>query len=230
MERRVEHVTIVMSGDSKKDFVVDRGEVWAQGFMRKWLDKIGCAPDLWVDIHRDETWTGYKTWNPSYQNWLALRETPVLMFNHQPSVPTSIPVPDAVKNWAQTEPFAGSFDWMMACAIHWGAKTIALFGCDYASAHERMYQTFGAAYWIGKARGLGIDVQIPPSCPLLWNVLPGNYGPEYPPWPAEHDPRFAPMWAGGPLPFWIGSQLDRDTAFSRPRVRFPQAAVMQQET
>lgn len=183
------HITLLMNGHTRKGLPSNPECLWAQGFMASFLKQRNLDPDAWWDIHQDVTWTGHKSWNPHYTTWLASRAQPIVMFNKQPSIPTSIGLPDEVKKLRGQEPFAGTIDWMVATAIHLGAEKISLYGVDYTSAHERLYQTFGLAYWIGKARGLGIEVELPPNCPVLWNILSGDYGPDFPPWPTEHDPR-----------------------------------------
>ena len=224
------HVTLLMSGPSNQFMNKQPECLWCQGFMLKFLKLREMNPSAWWDIHRDETWTGLKLWNPDYQGWLASQNRPVVMWRAQESIPTSTAVPDIVKAWGKQEPFAGTIDWMIATAIHLGVEKLSLYGVDYVTAHERLYQTFGLAYWIGKAIGLGIEVKLPGTCRALWNILPGNYGPDFPPWPTEHDPR-GWQFHGSELNAYTSLALDRPSALvpAPPRYPLPQKQLAEVE-
>jgi hypothetical protein len=77
-----------------------------------------------------------------------------------PEIPTSIKYPyeELVKKYG--ERFFSSFDYMMAYGIHLGYKKILVYGIDMAVQDEYLFQRPSALYWIGFARGLGVDVEI----------------------------------------------------------------------
>lgn len=59
-----------------------------------------------------------------------------------------------------------SIAYAMALAIHEGAREIAIFGVDMDGTDEYAYQRPNMEYLIGIARGLGINVYIPPESAL----------------------------------------------------------------
>lgn len=69
--------------------------------------------------------------------------------------------------------FGSSFDYMMALAIKEGVTEIQIYGVDMASYSEYGHQRPYAFYWIGMARGLGINVYIHPECGVYREQ---NYG------------------------------------------------------
>ena len=143
----------------------------------------------WFDLHRPEIWRQKKSWHPDYQHWLAHQSTSIFMQAEYPEVPASRPYPFAgIRQLFPSAPFAGTLDWMIAFALSLGATELGIYGVEYQSPHERLYQRFGTAYWVGMARGMGVPVTLPPGCRLLDNILPGEYGPDFPPWPPGHHP------------------------------------------
>lgn len=59
-----------------------------------------------------------------------------------------------------------SIAYAMALAIHEGAEQIGIYGVDMALGEEYAYQKPNMEYLIGIARGKGIKVILPDSCPL----------------------------------------------------------------
>lgn len=59
-----------------------------------------------------------------------------------------------------------SIGYIMALAIHEGAREIAIYGVDMDGTDEYAYQRPNMEYLIGVARGLGINVYIPPESAL----------------------------------------------------------------
>ncbi len=162
-------------------------------------------PEAWFDIHRAEIWSEQawkKPWHRDYQGWLRSQRTPIVMMEPSDEIKSAIRYPyDDVKRAFPDAPFAGTTDWMMALAILLGVEWIGMWGMDYCTPHELLYQRFGLTYWLGFARGRGIEVELPDDSSLLKNMLLGDYGPSYPPWPALHHPQVVDrLLAGVPRP------------------------------
>ena len=131
------------------------------------------AWDRWFDVHtrghilkhRAEAWRWYRSWGSDPR--------PIYMVREDPLVPASVAYPfDRVQQafaWGGDveEFFTSSVDYMLALAILEGFERIELYGVDMWDApHERGVQRNGAHYWIGIARGRGIDVHIPDESSL----------------------------------------------------------------
>ena len=98
---------------------------------------------------------------------------PIYLLAAHGDIPGSVAYPrDAIQAhfaWGgqPEECFTSSLDWMLALAIYEGFMRIELYGVDlWDASHERGTQRNGAHYWIGQARGRGIDVVIPDSSSL----------------------------------------------------------------
>jgi hypothetical protein len=63
--------------------------------------------------------------------------------------------------------------YMMAYAIEAGYKNIQIFGVEMSHDSEYAYQRPNMEYWIGIAKGKGINVQVPANCSLLRGDLYG---------------------------------------------------------
>ena len=63
--------------------------------------------------------------------------------------------------------FTNTISYMIAFAILEGFKHIGIYGVDMAVDSEYRWQRPSCEYFIGMARGMGIDVYLPDSCDLL---------------------------------------------------------------
>jgi len=63
--------------------------------------------------------------------------------------------------------FTNSISWMIALAILEGFKTIYIYGVDMAQDDEFAFQRPSCEYFIGWAKGAGINVVIPAKSDLL---------------------------------------------------------------
>ena len=80
--------------------------------------------------------------------------------------------------WAK-DPWTSSFDYMVALALSEKLDPIRLYGIglQMGSLRERLCEHVGLAYWIGRARGEGLDVLIDRGCWIL--SYPYDYGFDY---------------------------------------------------
>lgn len=70
--------------------------------------------------------------------------------------------------------FTCTMCYMIAYAIDKGYTKIRLYGVDMMTKDEFKYERGGVEYWIGYARGKGIEVEIPPDSLLCKNVTLEN--------------------------------------------------------
>jgi len=123
------------------------------------------AWDRWYDIH---TRGHIQKHRPHALPWYRTRDAskPIVMLDHYPDIPASVPLPRlAVQGfYAQAHPeefFTSSLDWMLAIAGMEGVDRVELYGVDLWAGKERATQRDGGHYWIGRLRGMGVEVHIP---------------------------------------------------------------------
>ena len=72
--------------------------------------------------------------------------------------------------------FSNTICYMIAYAIDKGYGRIRFYGCDMRETGEYALEKGGVEYWIGFARGLGIDIWIQEASSLLHTVTYAPYG------------------------------------------------------
>lgn len=185
-------VAIGFAGTNRDDILpgAPGWSTWVHPCMGPRIEQMGYHADAvtaWFDMHREEIWRQPKPWRDEYPAWLAARQAPIVMQEAWEDIPASVAYPRAAIAAAfPGAPFHGTFDWMMALAIHWGATDILCHGAGYTSAHEFHFQRPAAWYWIGVARGRGIAVR--PGVLMEAPNPRGEYGYDYPPWPRGMHP------------------------------------------
>lgn len=99
--------------------------------------------------------------------WLKTAPIPVFMQEHYPEFPSSIAFPKdkIVQRFGRY--FTNTISWMIAFAIDVGVKELHIYGVDMAADEEYSVQKPSVEYFIGLARGMGIDVYLPPQCDLV---------------------------------------------------------------
>jgi hypothetical protein len=137
---------------------------------------MGILPrvDAWFEVHGNLLWPENKHYGEPYLNWLRQQTFPIYMQNQQ-FVPnaTSLPYKELVREFGPYF-FTSSFAWMMALAMHKGAKEIALYGIDMASRDEYILQRPGAYYFFERAKERGIKMTAPYESDIM--QPPGLYG------------------------------------------------------
>lgn len=147
----------------------ERGwEFWGLGRFWRWMPRW----DLWFEMHQLSA--------SAADEIAALRHrvrVPIYMPRRYPSIPLSRRFPIEAVSRGHAALFTCTFCYELALAIHRGAERIGLYGVDLhgGSARERTVERLGVAYWVGVARGRGIEVDV------AGDVLthPARYGIEY---------------------------------------------------
>jgi hypothetical protein len=130
--------------------------------------------DVWFELHGNLHWPENASYGLPYIEWLKTLRIPVYMQN-QSYVPNAVVFPkdEMVKEFGR-DFFTSSFSWMMALAIHKGAKEIALYGIDMASRDEYILQRPGFYFFKHIAEQRGIRVSAPHESDIM--QPPGLYG------------------------------------------------------
>jgi hypothetical protein len=130
--------------------------------------------DVWFELHGNLLWPECKSYGEPYIEWLKKQPFPIYM-QDQSFVPNALTFPkdDMVKEFGK-DFFTSSFAWMMAFAIHKGAKEIALYGIDMASRDEYILQRPGFFFFRQCAIQRGIKVTAPHESDIMQS--PGLYG------------------------------------------------------
>jgi len=127
----------------------------------------------WFQLHREDGENFHGVRDPTHREWLSKATCPVYMWAKHPEIPASVPYPlqDVLskkvlphgKPISEEAYYNNSISWMIAWAILEGYRTIAVYGVDMAlegvhGQSEYGHQRPSVEYFIGVARGLGIDV------------------------------------------------------------------------
>jgi hypothetical protein len=108
-----------------------------------------------------------------YLESLQKLSIPVYMQRPWPVIPNAVQYPVEAILQRFGGYFTNTISWMIALAIHEGFKTIGIWGVDMAvssplrSQNEYSHQRPSCEYFIGLARGMGIEVIVPDQCDLL---------------------------------------------------------------
>jgi hypothetical protein len=148
-------------------------DVWSLGSaitVEALKDKLYAHADLLFEIHKKYEWE-------KYQGALKKFERPILMqqqYVDEGHFPNAIPYPrDEVRErWNKYFPnekvFATcSVPWMIAYAMLQGYDHIGMFGLDFLTNDEYLFERPSICWWIGFAQAKGIEFTIPEASGLI---------------------------------------------------------------
>lgn len=135
--------------------------------------------DRWFQLHC--RWDFTRMINPSdphggHFEWLKQDHPfPIYMQKKYADIPASVRYPleeicgmfslDRHTCW-----FRNSICYQVAFAIYEGFERIEMYGWSLSSNTERAYEKPAAVFWLGIAKGMGIDIYLPPAAELMgWN-------------------------------------------------------------
>lgn len=104
---------------------------------------------------------------------MAALGVPVYMQKHWDDIPLSVEYPlKEMQEAFSHQPgspayFTNSISYMMALALHMGAKEMRIYGVDMAQGTEYSNQRPSCEYYIGWAKAKGVRLYIPPASDLL---------------------------------------------------------------
>lgn len=103
-------------------------------------------------------------------SWMAQSNIPVFMWEEHVAkygLPNAVPYPrEAIVSFFG-EYFTNTVSWMVALAIYQKYQRIGVYGVDMAQDEEYMHQRPSVEYFLGWAKGAGIDLDIPITSDLL---------------------------------------------------------------
>ena len=130
------------------------------------------------DLHARSWWENPLNRGDDYVDWLKRFTGPIYSWQQQPDIPTMVAYPRAeMEAKFPRKYFTSSAAWMLALAISQlePGDTLLLYGCDMGQSSQWEYirQRTGIEYYLGVAEGRGINVVLPPECPLLHGDMYG---------------------------------------------------------
>lgn len=172
-------------------------DIWPINELYMEMPQLEARATAWFQLHGLEPPTAR---DPNHKAWLAKQKFPVFMWWQHPEIPNSVRYPleqvlhmatDGYTN-SGANYFTNTISWLIALAVAYGYKRIALYGVDMAQdnpvGQEYAKQRPSCEFWIGVAKGRGIQVDIPPESDLL--QTPFLYGPTHlEPWLAKLEAR-----------------------------------------
>lgn len=174
------HVAILGFTDHRKlaPFTDPTFEVWGLNELYRYVPPAQF--DRWFEIH-DRAY--FEQHDPEHLKALAQLPMPVYMQTAHADIPNAIPLPKARIEAAAGSYMTSSIAWMLGLAImetvearqrgEQGFTKIHVYGVDMAQDTEYKEQRPGCEYLIGLARGMGIEVYVPPTSDLMKAV--GQY-------------------------------------------------------
>jgi len=143
----------------------DSFEFWGvnEMYMAKEVKKI----DVLFELH-DLKWIKEGKRYKEHFAWLRdQRKIPIVMQKHFDEIPNSVPYPRKEIEEAYGAYFTNTISWEIALAIRCKVKEIHIYGVNMATDIEYQSQRPSCEYYIGLARGKGIEVYLPPESDLL---------------------------------------------------------------
>lgn len=175
--RTADKVAIVGCAETTKNMVEnlfgqEGWEYWGLNTLHKTHPKLLPKATRWFQMHNKHRAIDNKG---DYQHWEWLKKQtnfPIYMHRQYEEVPMSIPFPKdeilGVQNFNKY--FTNSISWQIALAIYENFKVIHLYGIEMALSSEYGYQRPSVEYFIGLAKGAGIEVFIPNRSDLLKTI------------------------------------------------------------
>ena len=136
-------------------------DLYTCGDVKRW--------DRWFQIHHPDHYAGSKgrkTIPEMYAEYVKW-DCPVYMVEKEKDIPNSVEFPFKALVEKYGSYFNNTISWLIAFAMHEGFKEIHLYGVDMATHTEYGHQRPSCEYFIGLARGQGINVVMPKESGLL---------------------------------------------------------------
>lgn len=138
-------------------------EIWTIGAMQDHAPRV----TRYYEIHsRDElaAWAAWDPRGPKYLTWLREKDdTPIYMIEPGPDVPGSLLYPTEAAIGQFGWYFTTSIGWMFAHALMEDVRHISVYGVELQHDTEYGPELPGATYFVGLARGMGVQVDIAPE-------------------------------------------------------------------
>ena len=137
-------------------------EIWALNQLYRHIPRA----ERWFDIHTN--YDEHVVEGTDHIGWLEKCPIPVYMNEYRKQYQTSVRYPiEGVIEFFGRDYFTSTIAFMIALAIYEGFEVIDVYGVDLIVGTEWETQRQCAEYYIGWARGAGIEVHIPAASSLL---------------------------------------------------------------
>jgi len=159
-------------------------EIWGLNQLYRHIPRA----DRWWEIHYRAMFEADIVRDTDYVAWLQRCPIPIIMAERQADIPNSVrwPRADIFERFKAPERmipriasaprngfrrrrdyFTSTIPYMMALALFEGFERIGIYGIDLIVGSEYFYQKACLEYWIGRAEGMGVEVEIPEDSALL---------------------------------------------------------------
>jgi len=135
---------------------------WAQPWMKRWDALFELHPLTYI-----RSSTTYNSEREHYDWLIQSHGKPIYMQEKYPEVPDSVRYPIERMRKKYGDFYTSSVAFLLALGIDKGYKSIGVWGVDMSAETEYGYQRDSMEYFLGWIMGKGIDLYIPPQCPLL---------------------------------------------------------------
>lgn len=185
-KKTVAIVGLAPSSCSLAPFDDEDVEIWGlnEAHAFPWMKRAS----RWFQIHNSDSWKRYiaKRDVRGHFEWLKSNpwSIPIYMQYPQEIIPGSVgyPIHEVVEKVfphfhrgdKNVKYFTSTFAYMMGIAILEGFERVEVYGFDLSDDIEYVKQKACGEFWIGYAMGMGIEIYVPPGCPILWSALYGG--------------------------------------------------------
>lgn len=147
-------------------------EIWALNDLYSTIPRW----DRWFDIHDFDLIARHVPKRAKIPKLEAYSKMtcPVYMQDKHPQVPNSVkyPLDKIIEKWGVNY-FTNSISYMIALALYEGYKTIDLYGIHMSHETEYAEQKPSVEFWVGMAKGMGVNMFIPEKSSLLKGKMYG---------------------------------------------------------
>jgi hypothetical protein len=149
----------------------DEWEIWAMNQLYRHLPR----GTRWWEMHAYPEYLKDQVPGTDYMKWLEECPIPIYMTEKRDNIPNAISYPISEMATKYGDYFYSTISYMFALAIDEGFTTIGIWGIDLSHDSEYEYQKPSAEYFLGIARGQGIDLVIPPQSALIKGLYRYGY-------------------------------------------------------
>lgn len=146
-------------------------EIWAMNQLYRHIPRA----TRWWELHKYPDYLRDQVPGTDYMAWLKDCPIQIYMTEKREDIPNAIAYPVEAMAKKYGDYFYSTISYMLALAIDEGFETIGIWGIDLSHDTEYEYQKPSAEYFLGIARGLGIDLIIPPQSALLKGLYRYGY-------------------------------------------------------
>ena len=171
---RRKKIAIVGFSESSRHLAPYDDDTWEIHAMNQLYRHIPRATHWW-EMHKREDFLADQVPGTDYLQWLKDCPIPIHMVSKFEDIPNSVEYP--IEEFANKygDYFYSTISYMLAWAINEGYEEIGIYGIDLSHDSEYEYQKPSAEYFLGIARGLGIQLRIASQSALLRGMYRYGY-------------------------------------------------------